>query len=48
MTVEETKKYLRDAGFVQVSAYPSFDRSAEKHTSGERMIFLAICPDRQP
>jgi SAM-dependent methyltransferase len=42
MTVGEMETYLKYAGFTQVSAYPDFDRSDVNHTSGQRMIFLAV------
>ena len=42
MTVGEMNAYLKDAGFAQISAYPSFDLSESHHTSGENMIFLAV------
>jgi len=42
MTVGEMEMYLREAGFAQVSIYPSFNRSEADNSSGEHMIFLAV------
>jgi len=44
MTVGEMTAYLREAGFADVSAYPSFDRSLAQETNSDRMILLALRP----
>jgi len=44
MTVGEMTAYLREAGFGDVSAYPSFDRSLAQETNSDRMILLALRP----
>ncbi len=42
MTVGETEMYLKEAGFADISAYPSFDVSQAGEPCGERMMFLAL------
>lgn len=42
MTAGEIKMYLKEVGFVDVSVYPSWDRSEADSNSGDEMIFLAI------
>jgi len=44
MTVGEMTAYLKEAGFADIRAYPSFDLSEAEEPSGERMIFLATRP----
>jgi SAM-dependent methyltransferase len=41
MTVGELTCYLKEAGFRDVQAYPTFDFAAAGEPSGDRMIFLA-------
>lgn len=44
MTVAEMTTYLKQAGFTDISAYPSFDLSLAEEKCGERMVFLALRP----
>ena len=44
MTVGEMMAYLKEAGFADVRAYPSFDLAEADEPTGERMIFVATRP----
>lgn len=45
MTVGEVTAYLRQAGFGDVTAYPSFDLSLASEGNSDRMILLALKPE---
>jgi SAM-dependent methyltransferase len=45
MTVGEVTAYLRQAGFGDVTAYPSFDLSLASERNSDRMILLALKPE---
>jgi SAM-dependent methyltransferase len=44
MTVGEMRLHLRDAGFEDIRAWPSFDPAEAEEPCGQRMIFLATRP----
>jgi SAM-dependent methyltransferase len=48
MTVGEMRLYLRDTGFEDVRALPSFDPAEADEPCGQRMIFLAGRPEKSP
>ncbi|MBU7026623.1 MAG: class I SAM-dependent methyltransferase [Theionarchaea archaeon] len=41
MTVGEMNMYLKEAGFIECSAYPSYDLSEAANVNGDSMIFLS-------